>query len=393
MNVISLAINSSGHIFVGTYSDGVYRSTDNGSSWTLVLGQLYSVYEVFSLAFDSSGNVYAGTHGEGLFRSTNDGQSWGYLSNDNPPNNLPQSDVYAVATNSSGTIFASDYGAIYRSTDGGSTWAEVRLGTGGTAGLRSLACAAKDSVYTCGVNDWFYYSTNNGTTWNWEGSSSGLTKAPYTLASSPGGLVFAGTQGGGVFKSTNCGVLWSASNVGLTNYYINTLSISRPGMMFAGTYGGGVLTSLDYGGTWTANNNGLTFTDIRSIAFDPYGNVFAGAYANSGNGGLWRRPVSEMTTSAGAAASEFVREFQLLQNYPNPFNPSTSIRYGLPKASQVNLSVYDMLGREVARLADDREEAGVHEVEFDGSNLATGVYFYRLRAGDFAQTRKLQLIR
>jgi hypothetical protein len=83
----------------------------------------------------------------------------------------------------------------------------------------------------------------------------------------------------------------------------------------------------------------------------------------------------------------------LQQNYPNPFNPSTTIKYELPRTSHVNLSVYDMLGREVARLADDREEAGVHEVEFDGSNLATGVYFYRLKAGDFAQTRKLQLIR
>jgi hypothetical protein len=86
-------------------------------------------------------------------------------------------------------------------------------------------------------------------------------------------------------------------------------------------------------------------------------------------------------------------EFALRQNYPNPFNPSTTIRFELPKTSHVSLTVYDVLGREVVMLVQDEKDAGVHEVRFDGSNLASGVYFYRLQAGDFVRTNKLVILR
>jgi hypothetical protein len=85
--------------------------------------------------------------------------------------------------------------------------------------------------------------------------------------------------------------------------------------------------------------------------------------------------------------------FLLAQNYPNPFNPSTTIRYGLPQRSQVVLVVYNALGQEVATLARGEQEAGYHEVRFDASNLSSGVYFYRLTAGNVVQTRKLLLLR
>ena len=87
------------------------------------------------------------------------------------------------------------------------------------------------------------------------------------------------------------------------------------------------------------------------------------------------------------------RSYQLCQNYPNPFNPATTITYELPKSSNVRLSIYDILGREVAVLANERTEAGVHDVRFDAAGLASGVYFYRLSAGDFVQTRRLLLVR
>jgi hypothetical protein len=95
------------------------------------------------------------------------------------------------------------------------------------------------------------------------------------------------------------------------------------------------------------------------------------------------------------------RQAELCQNYPNPFNPTTVIRYQLPVASEVRLEVYDMLGREVSVLAHERKAAGFHEARFDGSNVTSGVYFYRLearptdggQAGAFVQTRKLLLVR
>jgi len=86
-------------------------------------------------------------------------------------------------------------------------------------------------------------------------------------------------------------------------------------------------------------------------------------------------------------------EFRLHQNYPNPFNPATVISYELPTASDVTLEVFDMLGRRVALLVDESQSAGTHTAEFDASNLASGVYLYRITAGEFLQARQMVLVK
>ncbi|MEK9135833.1 MAG: T9SS type A sorting domain-containing protein [Bacteroidota bacterium] len=85
--------------------------------------------------------------------------------------------------------------------------------------------------------------------------------------------------------------------------------------------------------------------------------------------------------------------FALLQNYPNPFNPTTEIRYQIPEVSHVALKVYDLLGREVATMADDVEEPGYKSVQLNASQLASGVYFYRLQFGRFVETRKMLVVK
>jgi hypothetical protein len=90
--------------------------------------------------------------------------------------------------------------------------------------------------------------------------------------------------------------------------------------------------------------------------------------------------------------SDLPVSLSLGQNYPNPFNPATTIRYALPARSFVTLSVYNTLGQQVTTLVNDTQEAGYHEVRFDGVNLASGVYFYRLQTGGFVQTRKMLLL-
>jgi hypothetical protein len=106
-----------------------------------------------------------------------------------------------------------------------------------------------------------------------------------------------------------------------------------------------------------------------------------------------------LTTGVGHA-SEFPKEFLLEQNYPNPFNPVTVIKYTVggmrgegSGVSNVKLAVYDLLGREVSVLVNERKDAGVHEVKFEASGLSSGVYFYRIEAGSFVQTRKLMILR
>ncbi len=103
--------------------------------------------------------------------------------------------------------------------------------------------------------------------------------------------------------------------------------------------------------------------------------------------------LSVSDVSRPGSQGESYAGFVLAQNYPNPFNPKTGIRFQVTGVSQVKLVVYDLLGREVALLVNGVKQPGSYTVQFDGSGLASGVYFYRMQAGDFVQTRKLLLIR
>jgi hypothetical protein len=86
-------------------------------------------------------------------------------------------------------------------------------------------------------------------------------------------------------------------------------------------------------------------------------------------------------------------QFSLHQNYPNPFNPVTSIQYVVGSLQFVTLKVYDVLGNELATLVNEEKPAGEYEVEFDGTNLSSGIYFYRIRAGSYTETKKMVLLR
>ena len=86
-------------------------------------------------------------------------------------------------------------------------------------------------------------------------------------------------------------------------------------------------------------------------------------------------------------------EYSLAQNYPNPFNPVTSIEYTLPEAANVKVEVYNLLGQVVEVLVDSGQEAGYHSVQWDASDVASGVYFYRLTAGYFTATKRMVLMR
>ena len=92
-------------------------------------------------------------------------------------------------------------------------------------------------------------------------------------------------------------------------------------------------------------------------------------------------------------AGDLPSSFRLKQNYPNPFNPETYITYALPKAGEVSLVVFDLRGRMVAQLVNGLMLAGYHSTNWDASRFASGIYFYRLQAGDLVQTRKMLLLK
>jgi hypothetical protein len=109
---------------------------------------------------------------------------------------------------------------------------------------------------------------------------------------------------------------------------------------------------------------------------------------------VWRRPLSEIITSVDETTSnEIPSVYSLQQNYPNPFNPSTQIRFGIPEASNVKIEIFNVTGEAVAILVDGFRSEGFYEVNFNASNLPSGMYLYRISAGAFVQTKKMILMK
>lgn len=157
------------------------------------------------------------------------------------------------------------------------------------------------------------------------------------------------------------------------------------------------------GGSGTVSLNGTEVSTFDFVADEEGSNFLtdefeatAGAHtvtvAGSG-GSLDYVQLIEMGVATSNEISEMPEGYELSQNYPNPFNPTTKINYTIPEAANVQLSVYNILGQKVATLMDGRQFAGSHTVNFDASNLASGVYFYQLKAGEVVHQRKMTLIK
>ena len=272
--VSCFAVNGSS-LFAGT-SDGVYLSTNNGSSWTAVNTGL--TYPVWSLAISGS-NLFAGTKDNGVYLSTNNGSSWTEVNT-----GLTYTDVWSLAVNGSNLFAGTYYGGVYLSTNNGSSWTAVNIGLSNT-GVRSFAVNGSNlfvGTYDGGV----YLSTNDGSSWT--AVNTGLSNSYVQSLAVSGSNLFAGTSGG-VYLSTNNGSSWTAVNTGLTYTDVWSLAVNGSNL-FAGTYYGGVYLSTNNGSSWTAVNIGLSNSYVKSLAVSGT-NLFAGtdggAYLSTNNGSSW----------------------------------------------------------------------------------------------------------
>jgi len=151
------------------------------------------------------------------------------------------------------------------------------------------------------------------------------------------------------------------------------------------------------------NSNGDSLIELseRTLAFDT--NDYSGGdyriivevYDEVGNFDIDSMDVTFNNENPVETGNEEVKiySFNLEQNYPNPFNPVTRINYQIPERSLVSLKVYDVLGNEIATLVNEEKPAGYYEIEFNAANLPSGIYFYKLRAGEFVETKKMVLLR
>jgi hypothetical protein len=193
--------------------------------------------------------------------------------------------------------------------------------------------------------------------------------------------LFAGTSTG-VYRSTNNGTNWFTASNGLPT--ANVYAFATSGINLFAATDNGVYSSLNNGSSWVSVSAGLLTPRILSLVA-----TATHAIAGSQGGGVWRRPVNEVILDVKETGVPLA--FALEQNYPNPFNPATRIPFSVRGSGFVSLKVYDILGREVRTIVNENLQSGSYEVTFNAEGLASGVYFYRLQAGNYAETRRMML--
>ena len=375
--ITGLAENGEGlfaSVFARYDSAGVILSNDFGNNWSDVNTGLPA--RKIDVLFANGSNLFVAENDAGVFRSIDNGASW-------TATGITVAYIYrfaAIGTN----LFAGDANnGVYLSTDNGTSWSPVNSGLTSTQ-IRALFVTGS-SLYAGTRGGGAFLTTDNGANWT---AISGLNKYVYSFAQI-GSNLFAGTGNAGVYLSTDNGGSWKAVNNGFTaySYPIYALVVSGTNL-FAGTYGGGVYLSTDNGANWTEVNEGLSFKGIQALAVSG-SYLFAGADGS----GVWRRPLSEMITDVNDKGSSLPSKFSLSQNYPNPFNPITNIEYTIGSRQTVILRVYDIMGNEISKIVNEEKPAGRYIVQWNASNQCSGVYFYRLQAGGYIQTRKLILLK
>jgi len=211
-----------------------------------------------------------------------------------------------------------------------------------------------------------------------------------------GGIVRNGSNGviiTGLTNSTNFPTTagaFSDSMRGIHNCFITNLNSTGSQLRYSTYFGG---TGNDAGSKAVSDGNGgVILTGGTGSADFP---ITHASYDTSFNGAsdCFVSHLAFDSSDVATIKGELLYEYSLRQNYPNPFNSFTTIEYSLPKYSTVKLELYDLLGRRISTLINSPQNAGVHHVRFDGKNLASGEYFYRLSAGDFQETKKLLLLK
>ena len=415
------------NIFAGSFGGGVFLSTNMGVSWTNVSNGLTDP-DVYTLLITPDGlggkNIYAGTMGGGIFLSTNNGINW-YSVN----NGLTDLGIYSLAYLQNQVneviLFAGTGGkGLFLSTNNGSSWTQTTLNSNY---VWSLAVSGENIFAATGH---LFLSTDRGASWTDVSNLSGFALATY------GTNVFALTNWGNIFLSTNNGAEWTLINEGIIDTLVLAIGIND-NYIFASGVAEGLwrrplselvkiipveLTSF----TASTNSkevtlNWLTATELNNQGFEvqrKFGsNDFVTVGSVKGHGtttspnqysfvdklidrGKYFYRLKQIDYGGKYEYSQTVEinwspftTYKLEQNYPNPFNPTTTIGFGIPEKGSVRLSILNILGEEIKILLNEEKEAGYHSIDFNASDLPSGVYFYQLKAGSFIETKKMILLR
>jgi len=403
----SIITTNDSTVFVGADNATLLRSTDGGLTWTnLATWQNGLEADTILSLVRGGGYIFAGTNAPGgLFRSSDNGDSWTLSGQGFPGNSAINGMTY-----SNGVVYAAANIGVYASTDSGESW------KADTAGLNMgpwyeydvtpsgiVGIAAVDSTLFV-VRSWdintrggVYVAREDSIAWKPIGLDSLPTYGLFAIASIDTNVFVATAHGIYVYSGSGTG--WSARNNGLpiddsTSFQsclfttVDTLLFAYISNTSTYSYGKGIYVTSNLGETWTeVNDTALAQSSLTAM-------VATGKYLFAGTTqGAWRIPIADVVTSVNKDRPQLPSGCVLYQNYPNPFNPSTVISYELSTSSRVALEIYDVLGREVKTLVDEKQSAGSHSLSFASGNLPNGVYLCVLRASAYTKVIKMVLLK
>ena len=375
------------HIAGGTQDNGTQRTLGT-PNWTAAFGG--DGGEVcFNIA---NPNLMLGeTQNNGVQRSPNGGASW-----QGATSGLTGSGAWVGPLISHPTLEGVFYTArqqVFRTSTGGISWTAISSGTSGT--IREMAISRSNpGIMFATSGSVVYRSTDAGVTFT--NVTSGLPNRTITSvyvhpdSSNVAVLTYSGFGAGKVYKTTNGAASWVNISGNLPDSPVNDVLIFYPGISTSIYYAAmdvGVFFTNNYGTTWTELADGLPNTVAMHLDYHQASNKLRiGTHGR----GVWQ-------TDAALGLVNFNNEvpasYSLQQNYPNPFNPVTTIKYDVVKDGLVKLSVFDVLGKELKSIINQVQAAGKYTVQFDASQLTSGVYFYKLETGGFTETKKMMLVK
>jgi len=379
--------NNSNHLAGGTQDNGTQRTTGS-QNWTASFGG-----DGGEVCFHSQNTNYmlGETQNNGLRRSINNGASWSSATNGLTGTGAWVAPILSHPVTSG--VFYTARQQVFKTSDWGASWAPISAGTSGT--IREMAISKSNpNIMYATSGSLIFKSTDGG--YNYTSVTSGTPGRTITSvnihpdSSNTAIITFSGFGAGKIYKTINGGANWvnisgslpdSPTNDGLIYYPGYSTSVYLIGMDI------GVFMTTNYGTDWVELADGLPNTVAMHLDYNPVSNkVRIGTHGR----GVWE---TSIIVSIVNYSNEVPAQFELKQNYPNPFNPSTQIKFSIPKEQHVSLKVYDILGKESAKLIEQDLKAGTYEVKFDGERLSSGLYFYTLRTEDFIQTRKMILVK
>jgi photosystem II stability/assembly factor-like uncharacterized protein len=304
-------------------------------------------------------------------------------------------------------------GGFYRSDNGGESWVKITELGEEVPTFRVFSPHNQNKIYGFGhavlVNDWYIYrSTDLGD--NWEIITEGLlideetneTERITSLAISyaDSNILYCG-QFGGLSKSIDAGDTWFQVNSALPihDYFrISSILLDKddPDRIYIGTLSSGnpFEDNFDNGGLYLSEDDCQSWTkvydgEVSLIKTDQ--EVPRNIYINTQHGLL---TFEDTITKLGEKKEpQILKNYLLHQNFPNPFNPITIIRISLPVQEHVKVSIYNTVGEKVETILDKRLDDGNHDIEFNAKNLSSGVYFYKIEAGNFQDIKKMIYIK